>query len=817
MEELLGFLHVSATPASSRVFLSYITATTLCIAASKLNIYMLDYTIIVLFTGAVHGGHSFTGSKQHYIVAILFMLSGIPWMAIPIAMAFKSRNNGTKSDTILKIVEVVERAGNMVTEIQPSLVIPYAGSNAGWGEHVYEIANYWRMVVMDSLPVLQIKEILNVYAKAAFMRSNGLNDSRIPLAERVDACPINIYAKAKTALALQRGGTLLIIALACYLTMQDLMFASSVVLYIMLNYLDREAKTFLDVKAKSPPFKNGTYRISYHFLGLEVSYGVGVAFNGVMHVPYHVSGLTSLRLGLCEYRPYYSSVEEDLTTYGGPPQMVKPLVGQDIYINIETDTSRTTYTTRANIELESNVIAWQSVTKPGESGSPVFSMNDTGELNLVGQVGRFYVDMSGSTVGYAKLPDSSSDSSNENSYQVLTYPGSGKTTKILPERILKHLGEKQNGRVLVCGPTRPVCMEIYKALSEKMKVGLNIKDMPGLRNPFAQVQVASHHTAMTMLTESSRELNGMTLMIVDEAHTNYTATIMLRNYGQYLMDNGIEYLEMSATLDGKADRRSRYPIDDVMLSRADLLARMKEELEKGKRILVFVSSMRSTDAKDTLDGCKGFGILKVSRSSYAQAYPLLNDSTYQVIVSTEILECGANIYNLDCVFDFGKKFGYVGEGLIIHPVTRNISLASQTQRRGRVGRFKSGEFFYTTEPTDEQILTDADVDAQILMTGREWAPVCGNDYGIILSDKQFSRVMKNMEMPTWVSLATNSLGMPLTGNQISRRINMLRGEKVYNIGCGNSSCPCVGSWNWFDMRIHDWMINTRAKTYLSEL
>lgn len=804
-EKLIDTLLYGKLLTSGHLTLWYTICFGLSIISQIYGIHGLDILSTTWFCLVLNGDVFFDSYKQFFVCYVALWLGGISPLGIPLAYCYVSVDKNGECSPFNDIIKWI--SGRVDEFITNNMVInsPYVGTNSSWSppEQVKEICLYWYLHIKEMLPTPSIQEGLQISVTGNFMRKHELNNQAIELGDRPPLSSGEVYKAASKALLLQRVTTLIICMIVSVIVLKQPVFVFGIALFMLFNYLETNVSQRVNKKAKGSPIKEGVYKVDYCLFNLPLSYGIGVSVNGVLHVPYHVCGDNPIVIGKCLYKPYYLNIEEDLVTYSGPPQMTKPTIGQEIYINIETENSRTTYRTRVDIDTTNNVVAWHSVTKPGESGSPVFMKTEHG-LSFVGQVGRYYLGMAGDTTGYAKLPETA-EVIETPIHQVVTYPGSGKTREIIPKLIIDHIAKNKNARILVCGPTRVVCKELYMSLSKHFKVGLNVKDEEALKNAFAPVQIAAHYSAVSMILNAAREVSGLTYLVLDEAHFDDVSTKVLRQYGQHLLDSGLRYTELSATIDGKCDDRSNHHIEDVKLKKADFLYKIEESIKNDKRIMVFVPSISSKEFEEVYQRCKGTTILKLSRAHYQQAAPRINDPEVRVIITTDIAECGLNVYDLDCVFDFGLKYNYVFENGVIHGRRYVYDEASRTQRRGRIGRFKPGYYYYINDVSKEKIITASDIDAEIITTGRAWASYGGNELGIMLSDYQAQKTFANMSIPTFTFLTTNSLGHHLPSETIHHNIKRLRGGEFHYIGCGKGD-GCEGKYRWYDERLHDWLL-----------
>lgn len=322
---------------------------------------------------------------------------------------------------------------------------------------------------------------------------------------------------------------------------------------------DSENQKF-DERQRGVTFKNGIYKIGNKIFGFEYSYGIGVAHNGVMHVPYYVCHGKPIQHGKGRFYPYMVDVGRDLVTYGGPPNFKQPGNYDEVYVNCETEESRTSYKVKTTWNGQVITLAWPGVTKPGESGSPVYAYQDD-KLVLVALAGRYVIDETSMVTEFANV-ETIQQEENPLYQRIITHPGSGKTRKQIPQIIRETLPLLAGKRILLTGPTRVVCMEMYNALKSEFKVGLNIHGSEAKRDNMAAIQIAAHRTALKLMVTGDRIVRGVEMIIIDEAHVDDPATILLRQYAKSRLSMGIRLVELSATLDGLTNTGSNFDIKE---------------------------------------------------------------------------------------------------------------------------------------------------------------------------------------------------------------------------------------------------------------
>lgn len=587
---------------------------------------------------------------------------------------------------------------------------------------------------------------------------------------------------------------------------------------LVLQMEKTDGKQITDERQRGVTFRDGVYRIANKVFGFEYSHGIGVSHGGVMHVPYHVCHGKAIQHGMGRFYPYMIDVDRDLVTYGGPPQFSKPEKYEQIYVNCETVDSRTSYKVKASWSGAVNTISWPGVTKPGESGSPVYSIEED-KLVLVALAGRYVKDESAMVTEFANVE--LNDEGDSNYKKIITHPGSGKTRRQIPQLIRETLPGLKGRKILVTGPTRVVCMEMYNALKEEFKVGLNIKGSEAKRDHFASVQIAAHRTALKMLVTGDRITKGIDMVMIDEAHVDDPATILLRQYCKSRLSAGMKLVELSATLDGLTNDGSNFDITDKEIKESEVIDMVRRDLEAGKRVLVFVPSMTARTTKAIEREFRDFNPVKLSRANFEPAMKAVANEENRLIITTDIAECGINVPDLDTVIDLGLKFKYVEESNIIHGQEVGLTPASRTQRRGRVGRSKRGNYYFVKKKgTTTDWLTSSEVDAKILGTGRNWTSGEGNPWDMYLTDKQFRKWLNSEDLtPMEIILTTDVQGIRLKEQDIRMNWEMWKKDKkTYYIGCHDTNCgKCEGSYKFYDERAHDRIFSTIKSGGLREL
>jgi hypothetical protein len=693
-----------------------------------------------------------------------------------------------------------EKVADLWESIAVPIINPMTGCNSSW------VPTSWKQLYDERVDDIKTLLTVGLSTRVDYLREVGVADYPVPLSQRpgMDAkTSVTRYEEIGDLTRMAFGGFVLLIVVAMT---GPLGMLAAVMTFVMTQLESDDAGITRLERNRGVIFKDGTYRVTTTIMSVDSDRGIGVALGGIMHVPYHVCKARPLMYGKTKVLPYYINVNQDLVTYGGPPSVDKLLPGDEVYVNCETDHARTSYRVSVDYDSLGNMIAWQGVTKPGESGSPVLALRDVGEgmdkkLVLLGLAGR-YVRDHGETVEFSNITPVKDDETNH--VQITLHPGAGKTWREIPEIVNRHLGSGSK-RILVTGPTRVVCKELYSSLSSITPVGLNIKDSK-LRNEQAQVQIAAHRTALKLLTSSARCVKNLGVIIIDEAHVDDPATILLRRYAQSLIPSHVKLIELSATLDGVTNDESNFEIVDIDIRESEVDTVISEELDKGKRVLVFVPSVKGKTAKRIIDRFKNWDPVILSREKFDPGMKGIKDNERKLIISTDIAECGINVPGLDVVVDMGRKFTYVYDGGLIIGREVGITRASRTQRRGRVGRDHQGKYYEVKTDLTSRYVSAAQFDANLLGSGRSWTSSL-SEWDISLTDHQFSvwlEAKDNQDLtPLEVWLRYDMQGQPRTRERRDRKIEQMRAGNNYYIGCRDDNCRCDGSYAMFDERAHD--------------
>lgn len=562
-------------------------------------------------------------------------------------------------------------------------------------------------------------------------------------------------------------------------------------------------------------FTDGIYRAKMRAFGVEYDHWIAVAYNGVMHMPYHAVGAMDIHIGGQTYAQYYSNSDEDVASYGGLPQF-SDADEDEVFVSLERDTGRETY--RVPVLGGVHGFSYLGFSKPGDSGSPVWKRSGEG-LTLVGLAGR-WVNHDGKNqeefvVKPAKTEPAEPIGVTYNMVEkIIKHPGFGKTRTIVPAKIDEHLkmGPGKWRRVILLGPTRVVCRELYTALRAKygQEVTLHIKGSTS--KTFGRICIMAHHTYWEMSVKNEALAHQPTMIIIDEAHARDLSTKCLRIMTEKVADK-IKVIWMTATDPPDYDDGSRFPIMDRKLNPDKMDEVIEHHLREGLRVGIFLPSVLGKNGVEAV-GKKwqavlredGLGVVRLHRGSYedVNAKGLLQSADYPLIVMTNIAEMGINP-DLDVVVNTSTEFVFVKNGPNVVAQTRRIGRASHIQRRGRVGRMKSGIHYYLEEPAEdnEGLPLAIDQDAREILKGTMYLDL---DPGETAMTTQQRIVVAEHDLPPrFVRLFYTRRGNVKSGEALSEAIDEWRDGTVMNT-CEKKKCPCVGKCKWVDERSHDALV-----------
>lgn len=648
--------------------------------------------------------------------------------------------------------------------------------------------------------------------KAKRMRPNGVS----PIIEEVDNRGMlsvgEVLHMEEECLATSRKAVmigLVVLVVLLYKTPATFAFMGFAALLSMWN---TAADTYLVAGADKGSIEDGTYELVRTMFGMPLACCIGVCTGGVMHAPYHGTHRNTLIVGGRSYNPYFISIESDLVTWGGMPRFVKVEANDEIIVNCESWESRRSVRVQVAIHEEIRGFAWIGQSKPGESGSGIwkraFDEEGLSCIQLVGLAGRWAGNADSKTEISIRPPVT------EDTVRVRTglnriclHPGAGKTRSMVPALIEEFLHGAKAGKIVLVGPTRVVARELYNAIQRRYpgRVGLSMKGENGARNPTARIQVTTHATFIKMVHTAAREVLNIGLMIIDEAHVSNTSTVMCNRYAEHVAEMGKSAVLMSATFEDEMDTRSNFPIKDVKITPGKEEEIIEESVNENKRVLWFVPAFdgpKGAERRAAALNRMGIKALALGRPTYATIAPRLNDPEVQVIVTTNIAECGLNI-DCDVVVNTALDYDFYHDDGVITGRTERISQASWIQRRGRVGRKCNGTHYYTSDATDSPKTKACKIDADLLMNGRTWNKQLSGE-AFQLTDRQFSVWLEKQYAPRLISLLYDADGNLKKGKHLEDSIqDWLKGGPI--CACSCNSCPKKAKW--FDMRHHDKLCN----------
>lgn len=566
---------------------------------------------------------------------------------------------------------------------------------------------------------------------------------------------------------------------------------------------------------ETSPIEEGSYVITREFMGWTFSKCMGVSYQGVLHAPYHGAHRSDIRIGGRILRPYFVSIDCDLITWGGMPSFGSLEPDSMIVVNHENEIERRSMKVEHLYDDEIDSFSWAGKSKPGESGSGVWKVTpgESGNvLTLVGLVGR-WARSEGTITEVAVRPaiDSSKITLNKPLQRIILHPGAGKTFRVIPSLVHKYLAEGNKGKILILGPTRIVCKELYHSLIRRFPcVGLSMKGHNRHRKPMARIQITTHHTFLNMVTKGSVETTNIGMVMVDEAHVDNAATLLCVKFAENIAIEGKKAVLLSATFQDEMDSGSNYPIADINIDADKDYETVVRCAEAGKRVLWFVPGFAGRyGAKERAYELQKHGItaMPLGRQNYSDVHEKVNNKEISVIVSTNIAECGMNI-DCDVVVNTAQEFDYYVSDGIVTGSTRTIGQSSWIQRRGRCGRTKAGEHYYTAKAVENHRDKANIRDAEILAAGRSWTGNLYIDSEIQLSDEQFQIWLEQDIPPQVVHLLYDSRGVKLTGRGLQMSMEDWTRNAPAQLVCGCGKCP--ERCKWFDMRVHDMLCSARS-------
>nr|BCD89698.1 polyprotein [Tabanus rufidens flavivirus] len=522
--------------------------------------------------------------------------------------------------------------------------------------------------------------------------------------------------------------------------------------------------------------ENGIYRIMIATIFGTKQKGVGIMKDNVFHTLYHVTAGAPVSIGDDSVLPYYSHTSRDIISYGGNWKFPFKKVdyAQLITIRPNGEMARQSFQP-GKIMVDGMEQQYMLIDEPvGTSGSPIIDI-DGNVIGLYGLGFNYYGDF-GSVIACSDIQldgqyeqDPNTDDvggfSDRERKIVDWHPGKGKTWKF----IVKFAKQKYllKERTLILTPTRVVKAEVERALEKAgLQVGKRRADITS-----KHVTVICHATFYDYWTKNSSTF--VKNYVMDEAHFLDPKSIAVRGIMEHEhASRGSSIYFLTATppgFTGTCD--SNYPIEDipVQLKKESDLINLVSKLE-GKTI-VFVESAKS--GNKLAKQFRNKGAISINRNNFDENYTKIVESKPNLIFSTDISELGAN-FDVDNVVDVRMCYKPEFLGGAIELVQSPIGHASVNQRRGRVGRWKPGRYFYNdlVDIREEINTMSCWVEAQMLMdqfngvNGMKEEQVFFESIGLysLVGEKKhwfFSMITdRTVEIPIWLAwyIAQEPLG-----------------------------------------------------------
>nr|QTJ63646.1 NS3 [Hemipteran jingmen-related virus] len=650
-------------------------------------------------------------------------------------------------------------------------------------------------------------ENLTMYESTArYLREVDLTKLPKPMMERKFLPPAETVEIIEKARKLSTSGYLILLAVFLGFTMG--LRTSIITVFFMLYIVSiKDTEEPGEIRTnETRQIMDGVYRLEKSFMGYKFAEAIGYAHAGVLHVPYHHMAASDVKIRGKNYKPTYSSKSEDITTYCGHPSLYRPTeTTGTVIVALQNDHGEMLVTTK--LSRSGNNITFPSLTEPGQSGSPVFYMIDD-TTYFIGLAGVWCKDTDGNATELIVQPSLTRNPAEtvENCTELCRHPGFGKTRKEIPRLIRKFLLENKTGKIIISGPTVIICESIYRAiLPEFRDVGARIRSVRAVRD-MARIQVMAHDTLFMHLVNKTNVVSNVKHIILDESHTDFASTRCMVNWLK--QHKTITSTLMSATFPDKSDSSSNYPIEDHKFKVEDLSKLVDIEVQMGNRVLIFVPGKEGKNGWNTIKnkrGIKDKKLLVLNRETYPKVSSNLDDPDIQVIISTNIAECGVNI-DVDTVIDLCENFYFKFDNNRIFGVTETIAEENRIQRRGRVGRTKPGKYYFTKEPIGitreasashfEAWLMSKDLDLNYPQVGNpsEWPHV---------STQLISQAVSNQIPITEAILDYDHTGRNRHEYDMKMLMTQIMEGDNVTVSCGIKKCPCEGTYLWWDDRLHD--------------
>nr|QTJ63664.1 NS3 [Arachnidan jingmen-related virus] len=747
------------------------------------------------------------------LLPLFWLVMGIPSLIPLFAIILQMKNQDlTMPQTIHTLMEFLEKHANTLdTNLHKSASIHGVNSMT----MVLDFFGFMRNGTIDDWLAFSPMPVVT----ATYIRPNGLAPFIEPIMEEHPIPPSECHAFDQEVASTNRTYTTVGVVCLLVLLMNTPMVGIVLIFSVLFAFWDTAVAARINPEVRHIEIRDGVYSITVKWMGLTIDKAIGVGHLGVLHAPYHAVKGNALIMHKQRFEPFFMSAKHDLVTWGGLPQMNQLKPDDYVFINLETENSRSTHVVVPEVSEAEAIYSWIGNSKPGQSGSPIWKKDPDAEgYQLVGLVGRWIKPLgSQDATEYVVMPDIFVENTELGNFQEVTlHPGAGKTRTIIPNKIMAHITsmirQSKTPKILLAGSTRIVCREMYEALKKKipLPVGLNMKGSAHLMKRRANIQIAAHQSLVNMMMNSDPIVYKPTMIIVDESHTDNVATKYLVRWTKRLAEvDKVTVVHLSATMKDKFDAKSNYPIHDEKIDPRQCFTKVEECARQGKKVLYFVPGDKGPKGATSVAAQlleKGIKAIPLSRKNYAVNALRMKDPDVEVIVTTNIAECGFN-WDADVVVDTAMEFDYYADDAIIHGDKRKISQASRIQRRGRVGRIKAGEYYFAEYPNEGNYVKASEIDADILETGRDWSDREEAILGMQLTDDQVKRVFNTNESPMFVWMTTNSRGGRLQPHDLGNKMReWLNGNRCY-MGCGKDAC--AGYYSWYDERHHDDLLDLK--------
>jgi len=289
--------------------------------------------------------------------------------------------------------------------------------------------------------------------------------------------------------------------------------------------------------------------------------------------------------------------------------------------------------------------------------------------------------------------------------------GSGKSTQV-PQYLFE-----EGYEVIVTQPRRIACISLANRVSVEMKNS----DVVAYHTAFESTKTEDTKVLFCtdglqmMKSVSSSSLKKNTVLVIDEVHEwNINVEVLIAWVkNEYKKGKKIKVVIMSATFDCSAlkdyfadvasvsivDVKNRtFDVTWHKVSAHSLNATVCDEVLKGRNVLVFQPGKKEIEEcvkslKDCLGDAAEIMQLHGELSAGMQNRCFEHFSIPKVVVATNVAQTSITIDDIDTVVDTGlEKFILTSDG-IEGLVYNNISKADCTQRAGRAGRTKVGDYY----------------------------------------------------------------------------------------------------------------------------